>query len=190
MLVLRFVVAGALMAGLASFIARRCCCARKSKKEQKLRRRQERREQRLRRKAARKQAWREWAMGLVRQMGVAVPMSDEEVADYEEKRAMLMEEAHFHAESEVGQEISQFRRAASVFGEVVDGERVGRASFETALPDYRSEAGDSPLPSYDDAAEEVDSLVSDGYRPGGYQYTPSNSSDAGSVRSILGDAKD
>lgn len=104
---------------------------------------------------------------------------------------MLMEEARYQAENELGQEISQLRGAAGVIGELIGGERVRRASFETALPDYRSEAGDSPLPSYDDAEEEVDSLVSDGYRPGNHQYTPSNtSSDTGSVSSVLGDVKE
>lgn len=197
-----------IVSGLVIFVAlaifKRFCCKgtraqRQRKREQ---RRADRRELRLRRKelreAARKHAWREWALGLVRQMGVALPMSDEEEADYEEKRAMLLEEAHYHAECEVGSEIRQLRRAANVVGDMVDedtrrdvpGMMTARTSFETQLPDYRSEAGD--LPSYADVDEEVGSLVSDGYRPGmmGHQYTPSNSSDAGSVRGVIGDAKE
>ncbi len=117
--------------------------------------------------------------------------------DEEEKRAMLARRPAEVDEDAVASEISEFRNAASVVSDMIAAEegRVGaRVSMDSraSLPDYMSELGGEPLPTYeDDQGSELSSVVADGFRytPGSSEYTPGHSH-SGSVRDVLGDVKE
>jgi len=164
---------------------RRCCSS--SRRAAKKVRREERHRRRAFRRAARKHAWKSWFANL---------MSSKNL-DYEEKRAMLAEQALLDVEESgddtVGSEIHQLRNAAGVVEQIVAAEE-GRARLSIgSLPDYRSELGEE-LPTYTPSdGTEASSIVVDGFRytPGTTEYTPSTgTSEEGSVRNVLGDTKD
>jgi len=163
---------------------RRCCSA--SRRATKQARREERHRRRAFRRAAKKHAWKTWFANLTHSRN----------GDYEEKRAMLAEEARAGELSDddaMGSEIRQLRNAAGVVGDIVSAEAEPRLSLGS-LPDYRSELGEE-LPRYEPSdGTEASSLVADGfmYTPGSTEYTPSitGHSEVGSVRNVLGDTKD
>jgi hypothetical protein len=134
---------------------------------------------------------------------------DGELDEEEEKDAMLARFARRGAddtedEDFVGSEISEFRNAAEVVGEMVAAEegrsalvcvsqrslpRMSMESHATSLPDYMSQVGGESLPTYED--DVVSDGVVDGllYTPGSTEYTPSHGS-GGTLDSVLGDRKD
>jgi hypothetical protein len=93
----------------------------------------------------------------------------------------------------VASEICEFRNAASIISDMVAAEE-GRVSMDSraSLPEYMSELGGEPLPTYEDGdGTELSSVVADGFRytPGSSEYTPEHSS-TGSASDILGDVKE
>lgn len=96
-------------------------------------------------------------------------------------------------DDEMASEIRQLQNAASVVDDIIAAEE-GRSRLSiSSLPEYRSELGEE-LPEYQPSdGTEDSSYIADGFR-----YTPDSSelsaspeiSEAGSVRNILGDAKD
>jgi hypothetical protein len=171
---------------LVTVIHRRCCCStarRQAKKE----RREERHRRRAFRRAAHRHAWRSW---FARHICRSTAYDD---LDEEEKRVMLAGRSTDVEEDTVASEICEFRNAASVVSEMVAAEE-GRVSMDSrsSLPEYMSELGGEPLPTYEDEqGTELSSVVADGFRytPGSSEYTPGNS-EAGSVRDVLGDVKE
>jgi hypothetical protein len=100
-------------------------------------------------------------------------------------------------EDSIASEICELSNAASVVSDMVaaeEGRMDGRVSMDSrsTLPEYMSELGGEPLPTYEDEqGTELSSVVADGFRytPGSSEYTP-GSSDTGSVRDVLGDVKE
>lgn len=113
--------------------------------------------------------------------------------DEEEKRAMLAPRPINDQEDSIASEICEFRNAANVVSDIVAAEE-GRVSMDSraSLPEYMSELGGEPLPTYEyGEGSELSSAVADGFRytPGSSEYTPGHS-EAGSVGDILGDIKE
>jgi hypothetical protein len=112
---------------------------------------------------------------------------------------MLAGRAAEAGEDAVASEICEFRNAASVVSDMIAAEEgrvaVGRVSMEsraTTLPEYMSELGGEPLPTYEYGdGTELSSVVADGFRytPGSSEYTPAHSS-SGSASDVLGDMKE
>lgn len=173
----KYFIIGFVASFLLIAIHRRCrnlsrIAAKQARREVRSRRRQQRRtECRL--------AWMTWVSKLCR----FVPATS---ADYEAK-AMLSDDS---ASDRVLSEIHQFKNATSVVDDMIaaeEGRSTSRSSIETALPDYVSDSGDG-LPSYDDAENEVSSMISNGFRPD--NYTTCSSDSDNNVRSVIDDAKE
>lgn len=124
--------------------------------------------------------------------------------EYEEKYGSFAHSDVGDEEDDVASEIQQLQSAASVVTDIIAAEEgrsaLGRVSMEsrtTSLPGYGSVLGEDgeELPQYEESdGSEESSMVADGFRytPGSSDYTPGNSpniSEAGSVRSVLGDTK-
>jgi hypothetical protein len=101
-------------------------------------------------------------------------------------------------EDDIAAEISELSNAASVVSDMVaaeEGRMEGRVSMDSrtsSLPEYMSELGGEPLPTYEDEqGTGLSSVVADGFRytPGSSEYTPGHSS-SGSVSDVLGDVKE
>jgi hypothetical protein len=186
----KFLVVAILFILLVAVIHRRCCCSAARRQEKKARR-EERHRRRAFRRAARKQAWRSWFARHIYRFTAHDDLDDEE------KRAVLAGRRAEVDEDTVASEISEFRNAASVVSEMIaaeEGRIEGRVSMDSraTLPEYMSEMGGEPLPTYEDEqGTGLSSVVADGflYTPGSSEYTP-GSSHSGSVRDVLGDAKE
>jgi hypothetical protein len=117
--------------------------------------------------------------------------------DEEEKLAMLAGRPIQGGEDVVASEISELSNAASIVSDMVaaeEGRMEGRVSMDSrsSLPEYMSELGGEPLPTYEDEENtELSSVVADGFRytPGSSEYTPEHSASS-SVRDVLGDVKE
>jgi len=174
---------------LIAVIHRRCCCS-SARRQEKQARREERRRRRAFRRAARKHAWRSW---FARHICRSEAYDD---LDEEEKRATLASRPIEEQEDAIASEICELSNAASVVSDMVaaeEGRMEGRVSMDSrsSLPEYMSELGGEPLPTYEDEqGTELSSVVADGFRytPGSSEYTP-GSSDAGSIGDVLGDVK-
>jgi hypothetical protein len=175
---------------LVAVIHRRCCCS-PARRQEKQARREERRRRRAFRRAAHKHAWRSWfARHICR-------FTAYDNLDEEEKRAMLAGRRTEGQEDAIASEISELSNAASVVSDMIaaeEGRMEGRVSMDSrsSLPEYMSELGGEPLPTYEDEeSPELSSVVADGFRytPGSSEYTPGTSA-AGSIRDVLGDVKE
>lgn len=172
-------------------IIHRCCCCSAARRQEKRARHEERQRRRAFRRAAHKHAWRSW---FARHICRSTAYED---LNEEEKRAMLAGRPTEVNGDVVASEISEFRNVASVVSDMIaaeEGRIEGRVSLDSraSLPDYMSELGGEPLPTYEDEeGTELSSAVADGFRytPDSSEYTPGNSQ-SGSVRDVLGDVKE
>ncbi|KAG9241427.1 hypothetical protein BJ878DRAFT_229133 [Calycina marina] len=129
--------------------------------------------------------------------------NDSDDEDNDEKREALLEDAEDGVSATTSEDISQLRNAADAVGDMVELVAVNTEGRTQAPPMPTPAPVSQPmsipvsstmplmqdfeeqLPAYeDDEGTEMDSIISDGYRPG-MLYTPSQSSD-GSLSDILG----
>ena len=187
----KFFAVATLLFLLVAVIYRRCCCSSARRQEKQIRR-EERQRRRAFRRAARKHAWRSW---FARHICRSRAYDD---LDEEAKRAIVAGRPVEGQEDAIAAEISELSNAASVVGDMVaaeEGRMEGRVSMDSrvsSLPEYMSELGVEPLPTYEDEqGAELNSVVADGFRytPGSSEYTPGSSA-SGSIRDVLGDIKD
>lgn len=165
---------------LLLFLHRHCCSPRR--RADRRANREERRRARDYRRIARRQAWRDWWRRLRRRQHQECP------ADYEEKRALVLEQERV-LDIAMRQEIRQLRAAHAVVNALVlaeEGRALPRApdralprapdracppratasgprSRTSSLPDYRSEAGSTAPPAYGADADAGGTVV-DGFR--------------------------
>lgn len=172
------------------FLALRGCCCSPRRKVDRLAQREERRTAQAYKKAARRQRWRDWWYG-----------RDPRIADYEEKRALIMDQEGLLEEA-MQEEIRQLRNAHEVVDGIVraEGGRYSQSqagmhthltsqnssrrssnasdrfsqplSRTSSLPSYTTEPGSAGLPGYEEHSDDT-STVANGFP----QYTPSSSSD-------------
>ncbi|EMR87094.1 hypothetical protein BcDW1_4258 [Botrytis cinerea BcDW1] len=201
--ILKFAIIGFLLSILLITLHRRTCSPKARST------RQARREQRCRRRVSRQPSFQNW---WYRVLG--------REQDFEEKDSLLNEDSDSDCESEsdneseisVGQDISSFRNAADVVGDMVAAEE-GRSSSSLPLPIHQRNISEDQifhfngythgiliqsemenedeevLPAYEDNdGSEEGGSVADGFRytPGSSAYSPSHSA-SGSVSDILGD---
>ncbi|KAH7384775.1 hypothetical protein BKA64DRAFT_726284 [Cadophora sp. MPI-SDFR-AT-0126] len=192
--IIKFTSIGFLFAFLLAALHRRVCTPS---------RRADRHERRRRRRAQRRAAHKHIITRLLARM--AGNDSDDE--DDDEKREALLEDAEDGVSTTMSEDIEQLRNAADVVGDMVEHTAVNIEGRTQALPipapapapvgvtepmaipvsntlplmqDFEEQ-----LPAYEDEeGTEMDSIISDGYRPG-MLYTPSQSSE-GSLSDILG----
>ena len=130
--------------------------------------------------------------------------NDSDDDDDDEKGEGLLEDAEDGVSTTMSEDISQLRNAADVVGDMVEHVAVNTEGRAQAMPMLAPAPApvsqpmsipvsstmplrdfEEQLPAYeDDEGTEMDSIISDGYRPG-MLYTPSQSSD-GSLSDILG----
>ncbi|KAK0102823.1 hypothetical protein ONS96_005456 [Cadophora gregata f. sp. sojae] len=194
--VIKFTSIGFLFAFVLAALHRRVCAPA---------RRADRHERRRRRRALRRAAHKH----IITRLLVRMAGNDSDDEDDDEKRAALLEDAEDGMSTTMSEDIEQLRNAADVVGDMVEHVAVNgkdtaqvrpqTLSVSAATPTLVSEPVSIPvsdpiplmqdfeeeLPAYEDHdGSEMDSVISDGYRPG-MLYTPSQSSE-GSLSDVLG----